>query len=387
MEDKTRVLVVDDEPSVRKSCDMVLSRAGYHVETAPGSHEALEMIERNLYDIIITDIRMPEINGIEFIKRMRESQPELDVMIMTGYPSIETTTDGMRLGTLDYLIKPFTPTELKECTTRVLEKRREKRLSALRLAKAIESEIPEKQEFLRFTLSQRVQHVVLLASFTLLAVTGLPLVFPQFPFVKSLIPNAAAFELRGILHRLAAIVLIGLSAFHFLYFLFSRDGRRDIIDLISRPRDLLDGIKSFMHNLGIVKDAPKFGRFNFIERMEYVAVLWGTVVMIATGLVLWFEVTAAIALPLWAIDVARVVHRYEAILAILSIGVWHLYNVHFSPEVFPMSRVWLTGKISRDEMVRHHPLEFERIQKKEAVERERLRRGVIGLGDDSATIS
>jgi cytochrome b subunit of formate dehydrogenase len=83
--------------------------------------------------------------------------------------------------------------------------------------------------------------------------------------------------------------------------------------------------------------------------------------MIVTGLVLWFEEQAMMIRPKWSLDIARVVHSYEAVLAFLAIIIWHFYHVHLNPEVFPMSRIWLDGKISEHDMKEHHPLEYERI--------------------------
>lgn len=77
-----------------------------------------------------------------------------------------------------------------------------------------------------------------------------------------------------------------------------------------------------------------------------------------------------ILVPKWAVDVAQIVHSYEALLAFLAILIWHLYHVHLNPEVFPMSRVWLTGKISEQELKEHHPLEYERLKSKRNAEDE-----------------
>jgi len=68
--------------------------------------------------------------------------------------------------------------------------------------------------------------------------------------------------------------------------------------------------------------------------------------------------------PKYVFDVFVAIHSYEAILAFLAIIIWHMYNVHFAPAAFPMSKVWLTGKISREQMMREHPLEYEALQKK-----------------------
>jgi len=106
---------------------------------------------------------------------------------------------------------------------------------------------------------------------------------------------------------------------------------------------------------------PRFGRYNFIEKFEYLAVGWGSVIMIGTGVLLWAPHVSLMFLPKWVMDIAFAVHSWEAILAFLAIIVWHMYNVHVNPAVFPMSRVWLTGRISLHELRENHPLEYERL--------------------------
>ena len=83
--------------------------------------------------------------------------------------------------------------------------------------------------------------------------------------------------------------------------------------------------------------------------------------MLATGAALWFQVHATILFPRWVLDIIRVIHGFEAILAFLAIIIWHMYNVHLNPEVFPMNRVWLDGRMSLELFRHHHRLEFDRL--------------------------
>ena len=113
------------------------------------------------------------------------------------------------------------------------------------------------------------------------------------------------------------------------------------------------------------KEHVKFGRFSYIEKMEYWAVAWGTVVMGITGGVLWFENTFLKIINTSGMDIATTIHYYEAILASLAILVWHFYFVFFNPDVFPMSKAWYKGFLTREEMEKEHPLELEEIDKAE----------------------
>jgi cytochrome b subunit of formate dehydrogenase len=116
---------------------------------------------------------------------------------------------------------------------------------------------------------------------------------------------------------------------------------------------------------GVREEKPLFGRFSYIEKSEYWALVWGTVVMGITGVILWFENTSMGMLSKLGWDIARTIHFYEAILATLAIVVWHFYFVIFNPDVYPMSLAWLTGKVSEEEMHDEHPLELREIKKRE----------------------
>lgn len=221
--------------------------------------------------------------------------------------------------------------------------------------------MPDNEDFVRLTLAERIQHVVLFTSFFTLVVTGIPVLFPDAPFMEKLFFFPSSFWLRGIVHRLAAIVLMGVGVFQIGYVIISRHGNSDFQKIIPMPQDARDAIDLFLYNLGVRKEKPRFGKYNFIEKFEYWALAWGILVMALTGLMLWFQEASLALFPIWALDIVRIVHGFEAIMAFLAIIIWHMYNVHFNPEVFPMSKVWITGKVSKEYLREHHPLEYEEI--------------------------
>ncbi len=235
--------------------------------------------------------------------------------------------------------------------------------------------IPDDEEFVRMTLAQRIQHVVLFTSFFTLVLTGLPLVFPNAGLIHKLFFFPNSFWLRGVIHRVAGVTLISVGFIQIVYVILSPHGNRDFHKLLPTPQDALDALNLFLSNLGLRDERPKFGKFNFIEKFEYWALSWGIFVMAATGLMLWFNEAAIALFPIWVLDIVRIVHGFEAILAFLAIIIWHMYNVHLNPEVFPMSKIWLTGKISKKELIEHHPLEYEEIlrERREKLEIERIR--------------
>ena len=227
--------------------------------------------------------------------------------------------------------------------------------------------------YLRMTAPERLQHATLALSFILLTLTGFMLHYPDSWWVH-LIRRLSdhVFAMRGLLHRIAGVAMILASFYHIGYVAFTVRGRRFIRDIFPQRQDMFDVIGQVGWMVGLTKRKPRFGRFSYIEKSEYWALVWGTVVMGGTGAILWFENTSMGLLTKLGWDIARTVHFYEAVLAVLAIVVWHLYFVIFNPDVYPMSAAWATGYLTEEQMVEEHPLEMEEIrrQRREAELRE-----------------
>ena len=219
----------------------------------------------------------------------------------------------------------------------------------------------QEPQFERLTLVQRLQHWALIASFLTLIITGFPVLFPRSAISHGVVMSLGGVGARAIVHRAAALVLIALVAFHALYVLFSRRGYWEFRQLLPRPRDARDITQMLGFYFGLASTRAAFDRYNYIEKFEYLAVGWGSVAMITTGALLWSPSFTLAVFPKWVMDIALVIHSWEAILAFLAIIIWHMYNVHFNPSVFPMSRIWLTGKIGLHELKENHPLEYDLI--------------------------
>jgi len=116
------VLVVDDEKTVCNSCRKILTQEGYHVDVALSGEEALKKVKGNGFDVLITDWKMPEIDGIEVVRRIKKENPNIAVIMITGYPSVESSIKAIRSGVSDYVPKPFTPEELSGAMIRALAK-------------------------------------------------------------------------------------------------------------------------------------------------------------------------------------------------------------------------------------------------------------------------
>lgn len=234
--------------------------------------------------------------------------------------------------------------------------------------------------YLRMTAHERVQHGLLVLSFVTLVITGFMLRFPEAWWVAGFRHfSSRAFELRSLAHRLAGVVMLAGGAWHLGYLAFTRPGRSLFFALLPRWRDVTDPWGVLKYNLGISEEKPAFGRFSYIEKAEYWALVWGTLLMGATGAILWFENASMGYFTKLGFDVARTVHFYEAVLATLAIIVWHFYFVIFNPDVYPMNLAWLTGRMSEGEMLEEHPLQLEEMKAAE-----RAAGGATGPAADGA---
>jgi cytochrome b subunit of formate dehydrogenase len=220
--------------------------------------------------------------------------------------------------------------------------------------------------YLRMSLNERLQHVALLSSFILLVITGFALRFPDAWWVagiRSLSPWI--FYLRGVIHRVSAVVMVLASVYHLYYILVVPRGKQLLRDLLPIRQDLTDAFGVMMYNLGFTDTKPKLGRFSYVEKAEYWALIWGTGVMTLTGIILWFENTFIGILTKLGWDVARTIHYYEAWLATLAIIVWHFYFVILNPETYPINLAFLKGTLTEREMEEEHPAELEEIRRRE----------------------
>ena len=215
------------------------------------------------------------------------------------------------------------------------------------------SNVMKKPQVRRMWASEVWQHTLLMVSFIVLVITGFALRYGDAWFASFLFGWDNGFTVRGIIHRVAAVVMVVSTFWHMLY-LISRRGRRFLKDMLPNFDDLRQFVQRIMYNLGLSKKEPRFKRFSYVEKAEYWALVWGNAVMIITGFLLWFDNFFVGILPKGFLEVALVIHFYEAILATLAILIWHLYSTVFSPHVYPMNPSWLTGKMPRDMFEHEH---------------------------------
>ena len=206
----------------------------------------------------------------------------------------------------------------------------------------------------RMNLSQRRQHLVLAVSFIVLALTGFALKYPDSWLAKAMGSNEM---FRRWTHRGAGVAMLLVGIYHIYYILKKKEGRQLVKDMFPSPKDSIDLLGALRYLVSLSPNKPKIGRFGYAEKMEYWAVVWGTIIMGATGLVIWFKMDVTRFLPRWAVDVGLTIHYYEAILACLAILVWHFYHVIFDPDVYPLNPACWKGKVSKHWQEEEHPLE------------------------------
>ncbi|MCP5098333.1 MAG: hypothetical protein GY943_22520 [Chloroflexi bacterium] len=219
-------------------------------------------------------------------------------------------------------------------------------------------EVQVQQEFPRFRLMARIEHFVLMVSFTVLAITGLPQKYAASDWAVTMIEGMGGIELVRLIHRGSAFLLVVGSFYHLFTSAYRLFVKRERMRIALRTKDFWDIVHTVGHNLGFRDEHPKMTKFNFGEKLEYWAVVWGTAVMIITGFVLWNPISSTTILPGSFIPAAKAAHGGEALLAVVSILIWHMYNVHIKQ----FNKSMFTGKLSRKEMEEEHAIELERLK-------------------------
>jgi DNA-binding NtrC family response regulator len=144
------ILLMEDEANIANGLKMVLSEEGYEVDLADTGQKALDSFFGNGFDLLVADLRLPDIDGFEVIKRVKDKRPETEVVVITGHSSVYSAVDAMKLGVYDYLPKPFTEDEIKGAVSGALEKRNKARTAAQAgIASAQDETLIQKREVIK----------------------------------------------------------------------------------------------------------------------------------------------------------------------------------------------------------------------------------------------
>ena len=206
----------------------------------------------------------------------------------------------------------------------------------------------------RFPLARRIEHLAMLLSFTILGLTGLPQKFQSAGLSVAVVNLIGGIENLRAIHHFAAIILMLGTIWHLMVFGYLAYVRRTRLSMLPSLQDVKDGWQALMYNIGLAKSFPQMGRYTFEEKMEYWAFVWGTLVMVITGFMMWNPLSTVKFLPGEVIPAAKAAHGGEAVLAVLAIIIWHMYGVHIKSS----NKSMFTGKMSEHDMLHEHPLEL-----------------------------
>lgn len=212
--------------------------------------------------------------------------------------------------------------------------------------------------YVRFDLSQRIEHIIFLVSFSLLGLTGLVQKYAESPISQFVLQSLGGIDNTRWVHHVAAFVLMAVSMFHIinvLYRIYVLRVRWTMLPVIDDFLHLYDDVRYY---LGMRKHKAYYGRYNYGEKVEYLAVVWGTIVMAITGFMMWNPIFTTKFLPGEFIPAAKAAHGAEAVLAVAAIIIWHFYTVHVSH----FNKSMFSGKLSEEEMAHEHPAELDQIK-------------------------
>jgi len=216
----------------------------------------------------------------------------------------------------------------------------------------------ENKTYIRFGIARRIEHFILILSFTTLGLTGLIQKYALNEISLWLVSALGGITMVRIIHRIAATVFVLEGVYHLVHLGYLLYVQKKEATMIPTIKDAKDALQTFLFNLGIAKEAPKMPRYNFSEKVEYLAMVWGFIAMGLTGFMLWNPIATTKILPGVVIPAAKAAHGLEAVLAVLAILLWHFYNVHIKHWNWAMIR----GTMTRHQMEEEHAEELEQIE-------------------------
>lgn len=245
-----------------------------------------------------------------------------------------------------------------------------------RLTEAVLADPVGRRRLERFTPNQRVQHWLLVIFFALLALTGFPMKFADEPWARAVVAGFGGLSVARLVHHWAGIALVLGFVYHVLYVLYTlrlkavQGGTGGLMGWFQAARrlpmfiwfdDLMKMNELMMYLLFLRKEPPSFHRFSIKEKFEYIGVAWGTTLLGITGAMLWGEQFFSHLVSGRIFNIALIMHTYEAFLAIIHVGILHIINVIFQPNVFPLSLATITGSTPAMELAHGHSEQVEEV--------------------------
>lgn len=217
----------------------------------------------------------------------------------------------------------------------------------------------------RFSVRQIVEHFLIMVLFIILALTGFPQKFFEAGWAQWLILHLGGIDRVRWLHRLSGILFAVVAVQHLGVVLYLAARRRIDLSMIPNKKDFRDAITTLRYYLGQSEEQAQFDRFDYRQKFEYWGLVFGGLIMVVTGFILYFPTFFTRYVIGEVIPAAQVAHSSEGLLAFLVVIVWHIYNAHLSPDVFPFDASVFTGRISEERMQKEHPLEYARLATRE----------------------
>jgi formate dehydrogenase gamma subunit len=212
----------------------------------------------------------------------------------------------------------------------------------------------------RFSAYRIIEHGIHAVVFGILVVTGLSQRFHTLDLSQWIVLHLGGIDAARLIHRFSGFILIVLVTQHVLTASLGIIFRKWEVSMMIHKKDFSNAVDNLKYYFGIRNHPAQCDRYNYKQKFDYWGVLTSDVLMIATGLILWFPTNAEKLFPGEFIPAANVVHTNQALLLLLIIVIWHIYNAILSPEIFPLNTSIFTGKISRERMMQEHLLELAR---------------------------
>ncbi len=220
------------------------------------------------------------------------------------------------------------------------------------------------EQMKRFSPPRIIEHWLLVTTFGALVCTGLSQRFYSLDISQWIILHLGGIDSVRFIHRFAGVIFcceviahLAVAAVGVIYWKWQPS-------MVITKKDFTDVILNIRYYLSLDNSPARGGKYTYKQKFEYWGILTGVLLMMLTGVILWFPVIVTKFLPGEVIPAAKVLHTNEALVVFLIISIWHIYNAVFSPEVFPLDMSMFTGFISKERMLREHPDELAEIETK-----------------------
>lgn len=217
--------------------------------------------------------------------------------------------------------------------------------------------VKSERTFARFSLSERWEHALFLLTFGVLLLTGLPQKYRAAEWSQYLLSTPERLEFIQTIHHIAAVILLAETAYHLGRGLLRLSQRRLNGAMLPTGQDVRDAVAMLRYLLFIDREKPSFGKFSFEQKFTYWFFIFGTLIMIGSGLLIWFPIAFTRILPGGIIPAAKLAHSAEAIAAAIFVLMWHSYHVHIER----LNLSIFTGRLSEKEMHEFHQREYQRL--------------------------